>query len=549
MTPLMVASAFDSQTLYCQQSFPSAFNNYPASPSTLLLENNIMSDKSVMSPQPKDVVGELIMNGASINKQSDVTGETSLHFAARYSRADAAKRLLDHNADVNAVDKRNRTPLHAAVAADALGVFQILLRHRQTDINAADENGITPLMLAVKNNSQDMVEELLGNNAQVDLVDMRMKTALHWAACVNNTSAMKSLLSAGANKDAQDEFEQTPLFLASREGAKEAVELLLSVGANRDIPDHCDKSPRQVAASQEHYDIVALLDGPGVSGMVCQNLYQVPAQALTLMQRNENAQTDTKPSTLKKKQSPRRPSCSSSSDPSENDNQQSQQTQQPANRTTGRSQTLGRNKGSKGGNSNHRRSSSAARATGKNSTIDAVTQLQQLQQEQQTQHTSPISVPMTRGPLLSPPSSSSPMSASTFSPGSMLSPLAMGGVSSPYSTTSSHVSSPPHHAQHPSMSFPSVQPMTQGFHTTTLMQQQQQPQLQMLQPLQHNNHLQVNNNQHQQHVPPPAYDEAITFNHPPLDVNSYFNNMQQSYGSYNHHQDLLDQHYLTPSPG
>lgn len=43
----------------------------------------------------------------------------------RYARADAAKRLLDAKADANAQDSTGRTPLHAAVAADAQGVFQV----------------------------------------------------------------------------------------------------------------------------------------------------------------------------------------------------------------------------------------------------------------------------------------------------------------------------------------------------------------------------------------------------------------------------------------
>lgn len=47
-------------------------------------------------------------------------------FCDRLARADAAKRLLDLGADANAQDITGRTPLHTAVAADAMGVFQVI---------------------------------------------------------------------------------------------------------------------------------------------------------------------------------------------------------------------------------------------------------------------------------------------------------------------------------------------------------------------------------------------------------------------------------------
>uniref|UniRef100_A0A8C2GDN5 Notch receptor 2 n=1 Tax=Cyprinus carpio TaxID=7962 RepID=A0A8C2GDN5_CYPCA len=233
-----------------------------------------------------NVITDLIGQGASLNAQTDRTGETALHLAARYARADAAKRLLDAGADANAHDNMGRTPLHAAVAADAQGVFQILIRNRATDLDARMNDGTTPLILAARLAVEGMVEELVHCHADVNAVDDHGKSALHWAAAVNNVDATLVLLKNGANRDMQDNKEETPLFLAAREGSFEAAQVLLDHYSNRDITDHLDRLPRDTAQERMHHDIVRLLDqynlvhsphsgpnhvgnGGGHSSMVC----------------------------------------------------------------------------------------------------------------------------------------------------------------------------------------------------------------------------------------------------------------------------------------
>lgn len=206
------------------------------------------------------IIQDLVAQGAELNATMDKTGETSLHLAARYARADAAKRLLDAGADANAQDNTGRTPLHAAVAADALGVFQILLRNRATNLNARMHEGTTPLILAARLAIEGMVQDLISAEADINASDNSGKTALHWAAAVNNVEAVNILLAHGANRDAQDDKDETPLFLAAREGSYQACKALLEAYANREITDHMDRLPRDVASERLHHDIVRLLD-------------------------------------------------------------------------------------------------------------------------------------------------------------------------------------------------------------------------------------------------------------------------------------------------
>ncbi|XP_006818662.1 uncharacterized protein LOC100378173 [Saccoglossus kowalevskii] len=213
-----------------------------------------------MEERSAAIIVDLLAQGATTSSNTKKTGETSLHLAARYSRSDAAKTLLMSGADANAKDLTGRTPLHAAVAADAMGVFQILLRHNSTNIDSKTYDGTTAMILAARLAVENMVEGLVNAGADLNAADNGGKTALHWAAAVNNGEATSVLLKHGASKDAQDDKEETPLFLASREGSHEAAKILLDYYGNRDITDHMDRSPRDIAEERFHHDIIKLLD-------------------------------------------------------------------------------------------------------------------------------------------------------------------------------------------------------------------------------------------------------------------------------------------------
>ena len=88
---------------------------------------------------------------------NDQKGKTALHLTAASGSIDVVQTLLDHNALLEARDKRLRTPLHAAAEAfdmwierDTMSCIKLLLP-RGADINAVDGDTDTAYSLAAKN--------------------------------------------------------------------------------------------------------------------------------------------------------------------------------------------------------------------------------------------------------------------------------------------------------------------------------------------------------------------------------------------------------------
>ncbi|PWW74723.1 ankyrin, partial [Tuber magnatum] len=104
---------------------------------------------------------------------------TPLHLAARSQDPDLVKLLLEHGADVDAIDCNQRTPL-----------------------------GQVSLKL---NGSPKIAKLLLDRGATVETSDWSGMTPLH-AACQNgNVEIFRQLIEKGANVKAQDEIGETPL--------------------------------------------------------------------------------------------------------------------------------------------------------------------------------------------------------------------------------------------------------------------------------------------------------------------------------------------------
>jgi len=119
---------------------------------------------------PREIIEDLIKNGAKINENIDTIG-TPLHVSAGKGNLDVVHTLIEHNANVNVFndDKNNKnkkTPLMLAADRGFLQIVRALLKNK-ANVNTCDTNGILAIHMAARSGHLEVVQELIGFGANV----------------------------------------------------------------------------------------------------------------------------------------------------------------------------------------------------------------------------------------------------------------------------------------------------------------------------------------------------------------------------------------------
>jgi len=162
-------------------------------------------DQSLLKAAEKgdlDALKEAISKGANVNcKQMCGSSpyskffawQTPLHYASREGNVLCVEYLLKSLADPNCRTKWSEiTPLHKAKfgGGGTLKCCQLLIEHK-ADVNAVDYEGARPIHRHCR---PLVVLELLKSKALIDVVDNERNTTLHKAASEGNVDLLKLLL-------------------------------------------------------------------------------------------------------------------------------------------------------------------------------------------------------------------------------------------------------------------------------------------------------------------------------------------------------------------
>mmetsp|Transcript_16132 Transcript_16132/g.47689 ORF Transcript_16132/g.47689 Transcript_16132/m.47689 type:complete len:325 (-) Transcript_16132:177-1151(-) len=179
---------------------------------------------------------EVLLRSSTLEtvNRTDSERQTVLHWAVLCRSHESVRKLLRAGADIKTVDDHGRTAVHYAVVNNSVDCLVALLEFAPECVNLPDRKGRTALHLAVaQEDALDAVLVLLSSpETNVDAVDMRMTTPLHWAAVCGATDLCKALFARGARLDVRDGNGMTALHHASEKGHVEAVKVLQRLAAS-----------------------------------------------------------------------------------------------------------------------------------------------------------------------------------------------------------------------------------------------------------------------------------------------------------------------------
>ena len=213
-----------------------------------------------------DAINVLISAGADQTIES-ISGKTWLHYAVDGNCSkEVLQAVIDLDADVNATNKQNETPLMWASFNGNVDAMNVLI---SAGANQAiqDVDGDTYLHYAVHGNgSKEVLQAVIDLGADVNATNKQNTTALMVASSKGNEDAMNVLISAGANHTIQDAVGMTWLHYAVHGNcSKEVLQAVIDLGADVNATNNSNITPLMLASRKSNVDAMNVLVSDGAN--------------------------------------------------------------------------------------------------------------------------------------------------------------------------------------------------------------------------------------------------------------------------------------------
>jgi hypothetical protein len=170
---------------------------------------------SVEEKKELERVETMIEQKKDLNFQEGEQGLSPLCMAAEKGYARVALSLLKHGADVTFRSKSGFAPLDFAASFCQVDLVDVLLFAGADPNSRQPEAQVTPLHGAALRGCREIVVKLLDHKADVNSLDKRGRSPLHYACSKNEVAAADALLRHGAKVNQANNDGNTPLHIAA----------------------------------------------------------------------------------------------------------------------------------------------------------------------------------------------------------------------------------------------------------------------------------------------------------------------------------------------
>lgn len=260
------------------------------------IQNNYFLTYAISLNQP-DIVKKLIDKGANIDIV-DKYNKSVICTAIKYSYIEIVKILLDANKNnigisiIDIKDKNLRIPLHYAISLENLECVKLLLEYGSNP-NIVTKDGYNSLHLAVKSRSFEMCELIIQYIADINGKCETGETAIHIACNLQLINIVVLLINNKININVTDHsHEITPLHYSVLLNNSNLIAILLKHGANPNIQDIYGNTPLHYSIIENNFEIFMLLTNSIVTkNIINMNMWNIDGEIplhLVLKNNSEN---------------------------------------------------------------------------------------------------------------------------------------------------------------------------------------------------------------------------------------------------------------------
>ncbi|XP_048250449.1 serine/threonine-protein phosphatase 6 regulatory ankyrin repeat subunit A-like [Haliotis rufescens] len=193
---------------------------------------------------------------ADINSRGQY-GRTPLMVAAEKGHRQVFDLLVTQGADVSLVGDNRNNILHVACLWGHVDMVKYVLSQKVADVNSRGQYERTSLMVAVGAGHRQVFDLLVGEGANVSLVDYDRNNILHVACLGGYVDMVKYVLSQKvADINSKGQFGRTPVMMAVGAGHRQVFDLLVTQGADVSLVDDDGDNILHVACLGGHLDMV-----------------------------------------------------------------------------------------------------------------------------------------------------------------------------------------------------------------------------------------------------------------------------------------------------